>query len=409
MIISFNSFKLDREKAELRDQDDLVHMEPQVYDLLCFLLDNRNRLVTRDELVEHVWQGSDIYDSTISSRVKTLRHALGDNGISQEIIKTVRGRGYRFVAEVTSPTPALDVDTGELMPPVATGSQATKPSIVVLPFSLMTRSPDAQVFGDGLVHDLILNLSKLRWLFVIARLTSFQFRNTDRGLDDICAELKVRYCLSGHIELIQNGLAVSVELTDARTQAVIWAERFTGDMGKIHEIRAEIAAHVIDALELEIPPFEVERARNMGENGFDIWSSYHLGLSHIYQFRKADNALGKSLLRKVVETDPTFSRGHAALSFACFQGCRIGYDDAPDEYYNARKHAELSLELDPRDPFACLAMRRVNWMEGTLHEGLRHLDQANELNPNYAHGQLTDGRIAVMAEGAGSGIDAMEL
>jgi TolB-like protein len=353
---------------------------------LRFLIERRNRIVTRDEIIEGVWGGRIVSDTAISSRIKSARQAIGDDGRTQRMIRTVHGAGFRFVAEVTEP--ASRIVAQEASPAVET-TQSTRPSIAVLPFRLVgIAGPDFPI-AEALPHDLITELSRLHWLFVIARGSSFRFRGSEARLDRVRAELGVRYCLTGVIEIVGDKLTVSVELNDAVSQGVIWAERFHGSLGAVHDIRSQISAAVAAALEVRIPLNEARRAQLKAPDSLDAWSLYHLGLQHMFRFNRADNERAKDFFERVVAMEPSFARGYAGLSFTHFQDAFLRYAD--HDQAAARRFATEALEKDSLDPFGHFTMGRSLWLTGDVEASLPWLEQANTLNPNYAHARYSRG------------------
>ena len=288
MIYRFAEFELDSGKFELRRQGRVVAAEPQVLALLLLLAENAERMVSKDEIVEKVWNGRIVSDAAISSRIKSARAALGDDGTAQRLIRTVHGRGFRFAVPVTplaAPSSAAPVESAAAPAPTD-----TRPSIAVLPFTLLGDAGAYAAVADALPHELIAALSRLRWLFVIARGSSFRFRGAEPDLASIGAALGARYCLSGLIEVAAGKIAVTVELADTATGGVVWGERHAEDLDGVHEIRARIVASIVAALDLRIPLAEAERARLVAPERLDAWAAYHLGLDRMLRFNRADNA-----------------------------------------------------------------------------------------------------------------------
>ncbi len=378
MIYLFDAFELDRTKVELRHGGEVVAVEPQVFALLLLLVENRDRLVTRDEIIEKVWDGRIVSDSALDSRVKSARRALGDDGKAQRFVRTIHGQGFRFVAEVRE-------SAGEAVE--APALETAKPSIAVLPFRLVGDAGPYAAIADGLADELIAELSRMRWIFVIARGSSFRFRSPAPDPAEIGRLLGVRYCLSGTVELSGAKLMVTVQLTDTRDSGVVWADRFVSGLADLHETRSMILARVVAALELQIPLNEARAARLVAPENLDAWSAYHLGLQHMFRFNRADNAEAGRLFERAIREDSQFSRAHAGLSFVHFQNAFLRYSaDLDAEVGLARRHAARSVELDPFDPFANLTMGRSFWLDGQLDAGFSWVERATAISPNYAQG-----------------------
>jgi TolB-like protein len=391
MIHRFGPFELDLDQAELREGACRHRLEPQVFAVLALLVENRDRLVSKEEIVETVWTGRVVSDSAIASRVKAARRALRDDGKSQRYIRTIHGRGFRFVADVVS---SRREDAIRPLPGGAAGEGATaldasnaRPSIAVLPFELTGDTARCAPLGDALAHDLIAELARLHWLFVTARGSSFRFRSPDADVVAIGRMLGVKYLLAGVAELADSRLAVAVELVDASRGSVVWADRLVGSIDDVHAIRAGICARVLAELEIRIPLHEAARARLVATEQLDAWAAYHLGLQHMFRFNRADNGSAGALFERAVALDPSFARAHAGLSFVHFQAAFLRHsEDVAAEAAAARRCAERGLELDPLDPFVNFTMGRSFWLQGDLEASLGWLERATHISPNYAQG-----------------------
>lgn len=420
MLYRFGAFELDPAAGELRGDRGVVPVEPQVFALLLLLVENRERLVSKDEIVERVWDGRPVSDSAISSRVKAARQALGDDGEAQLFIRTLHRRGFRFVADTrvvadTRLVAASGVEAGAsaAVEPQATaapgatafqGAAATtdahapsgaaaaaaaiaRPSLAVLPFTCLGSPAGLEPLGDALAHDLIVDLSRLHWLFVTARGSSFRFRPPDADVSAAARVLGVRYVLAGTVDAQDRRVTVNAQLVDTRDGGVVWAERFAGALDGVHTIREEIRARVLVELDLRIPLHEASVARLVVPERLDSWAAYHLGLQHVYRFNRADNATAYALFSRAVELEPTFARAHAGLSFVHFQTAFLRHtDDVAGETAAARRSAERGLEFDPLDPFVNFTMGRTFWLEGDLETSLGWLERSTHVSPNFAQG-----------------------
>ncbi|MGQ0384973.1 MAG: winged helix-turn-helix domain-containing tetratricopeptide repeat protein [Gammaproteobacteria bacterium] len=387
VIYRFGEFELDLACSELRAGGVARPLEPQVFALLAHLVEYRGRLVSRDELLEKVWDGRIVSDAAIASRIKSARQALGDDGTAQRFIRTAHRQGYRFVAAVKAAKAAsADLPAAAAAQDAAPG-QAAKPSIAVLPFRLLGDPGAYATVAEALPDELIVDLARLRWLFVTARGSSFRLRASDADIDEIGRLLGVRYCLSGSVEILGRTLVVNVELVDTRDARVVWAERFAGSLDDVHRVREEIRSSILASLEIQIPLHEAALARLNVTLDLDAWSAYHLGLQHMYRFNRQDNAAATALFQRAISCDPDFARAHAGLSFVHFQTAFMRHtDDLAGEVDLARRFAARALELDALDPFVNFAMGRTFWLVGDLDGGLPWLERATTLSPNYAQG-----------------------
>jgi len=383
MLYRFGNFELDTAKAELRANGATRPVEPQVFGLLALLVENRERLVSKDEILEKVWDGRIVSDAAIASRIKSARQALDDDGQAQRCIRTIHRQGFRFVADVHV-APAVQLVA---QPVGQSAEQTSRPSIAVLPFRLLGDAGPHAAIADAIPHELITELSRLRWLFVTARGSSFRLRAPDMDMGAVGRVLGVRYCLSGTVDVADSNLAVTVELVDTRDGGVVWAERFAGTIDDVHSIREEIRSRILTALEIQIPLHEATLARLTVTENLDAWSAYHLGLQHMYRFNRTDNAVATAMFQQAVARDPSFARAHAGLSFVHFQTAFMRHtEDVAGEAELARRFAQRGLELDPLDPFVNFTMGRTFWLAGDLDSGLAWLERATSISPNYAQG-----------------------
>lgn len=407
MVYRFGFFELDLNKGELRAGGIAQALEPQVFALLAFLVEHRERLVSKDEIFENVWDGRIVSDSALASRVKSARKALGDDGRAQRFIKTVHGRGLRFVADVTVQR-KVDVQiaaTQDESDPSMQGKpgNGTRPSIAVLPFRLIGDAGIYATIAEGLPHELITELARLRWLLVIARGSSFRLRDQNLDPREIGRLLDVRYCLTGSVEVSNKQLTIGVELVDTRSGQLVWSERYSGSVDDMHTMRAEIRTTILGALEIQIPLHEAANARLNVSEDLDAWSAYHLGLQHIYRFNRSDNRAAAELFGQAVSKDPGFARAHAGLSFVHFQNAFMRQtDDVAGEILRARACAQRGLDFDPLDPFVNFTMGRSFWLEGDLDRALAWIERSTSLSPNYAQGMYAQAWTETLA---GNGSD----
>lgn len=381
MVWHFGSFRLDPERHELARDGVAVHVEPQVFALLSHLVAHHGRMVTKDELASAVWPGLAVSDASIASRVKSARAALGDDGTRQEMIRTMHGLGFRFVAPVTEAAAA------RVAPPSDRAVRRPgRPSIAVLRLRPLAVSDDLAVLAEAIPHEIIHALSRLRWIAVTARGSSFRFRQAEPDLGLVATSLGVRYVLSGMLETRGRSLSVVLELTDCESGALVWADRLTAAHDAIADLRATVVARIVAAIEVEVPRNEARLA--VSDTGdFDAWSNYHLGLRHLYRFTAADNAAARGYFERAVALDPAFARAEAGLSFTSFIDAFLRITpDVAAACRAARHHAERGLEIDPLDPFVNFTMGRAHWLSQDAESARHWLSRATAINPNYAQG-----------------------
>jgi TolB-like protein len=355
-------------------------------------------VLTRDDMIEAVWGGRIVSDAAVSTVLKQVRKALGDDGRKQEFIRTVHGQGHRFVADVRFAATASP-GSRQVGEPQADG----RPTLAVMPFSASGAAGRWANMPDAIAAEVIASLSRLRWLKVIARETTFRFRNASVDLAGVREVLGAGYALSGVVSAFDDRLDVSLELSETAGGSVIWAERLSSRLDDVHGVRKSIVESVLAALEISVPRHEAEIARLRPSESLDAWSAFHLGLAHAYRFNRTDNAIAAGLFRHATELDPAFAAAWAARSFTSFQEAAIGY--APDRsaaVHAARTAAERSIELDPMEPTANFAMGRLPILTGVLGDDTGWLDRAVELSPSFAKGHYARAMVNVLAGRTGA-------
>ncbi len=396
MKYSFAEFELDLDAEQLSLQGKDIALEPRVFGLLQLLIENRHRVVSKDEVIQQLWKGRFTSDAAVSTCVKSLRKALQDDGEQQRFIRTQWGKGFRFVADVTESDAAPCESTTPVIVGVSAIPQSTqtsalqgKPSLIVLPWQSLIVGHQDGVLAEAMAHELIQCLARLRWLRVIARGTAFQFSPT-ADLREVGAALSVRYALSGTLEAMPDGWAITVELSQCDTAEVLWAERYQARTAALFDIRQEIISSVIAALEIYIPQQEAAQAVLQTTEDLDAWAHYHLGLRHVFRFNRSDNALAREHFQRATELDPRFARAWGGLSFTRFQDAFVQYDSQRQAAIrDARQFAETSVELDPLDPFTNFNMGRCYWLESDPAGGMGWLERSVTLSPNFAQGHYS--------------------
>jgi len=280
----FEDCALDTDRRELRCGAALVAVEPQVFDLIVHLIQHRGRVVSKDELLASVWHGRSVSESALFNRINAARSAIGDAGNQQRLIKTLPRKGIRFVGKVREDeTTAADADHSgpEIYRSQKSDTSAhveslylplpDRPSIAVLPFANMSGDPDQEYFADGISEDLITGLSRIRWLFVIARNSTFVYKQRAVDVKQVSRELGVRYVLEGSVRRAGNMLRISAQLIDAVTGGHHWAERYDRELGDIFAVQDEITRSVAAAIEPHLLAAEGIRALSRSSADLGAW------------------------------------------------------------------------------------------------------------------------------------------
>ncbi|MEM9257311.1 MAG: winged helix-turn-helix domain-containing protein [Pseudomonadota bacterium] len=401
MIYQFGGYSLNTDNLTLLHNDVPIEVEPQVFAVLQALIENRDRAISKEELVSLVWKGRVVSDAAISSRIKTARQAIGDDGKSQRLIKTLHSFGFKFVAEVRESHPS------PLSGPISANETAAdrddgRASIVVLPLGLNKGAKADEVLAIGITHDIISSLSRLHWLRVIARASAFKLADTQLATQDLHRTFGIDYSLAGFVHFTDGKITLHVQLNDARDDTVLWADSLSGSRDDLHGLRLAVVSKAINLLELQLSDQEAKRAQLANPENLDAWRAYHLATAHLYRFNEADNQAALELFKRSVNLEPGFARGHAGLSAAEFQNAFNRYPgtDAERSEQLALMAAQESIALDPMDPLANFVMGRCHWLSGDPEGSVTWLERAIALNPNYAQGYYAHGLACLMADDA---------
>ncbi len=394
-VIEFGEFELDAAAFELRRRGKRVAIQPQLIELLAFLIDNRERVVERGELVQAVWGGRFVSDQTISSRINALRSLLGDSARDPTLIKTVHRRGFRFIGKVRRSSAAARSE-----PPAQPSEAAAprgKPAIAVLPFRLVGVAGPHAAFAEALPADIITALSRLRWLLVIARASSFLYGAKSLDLARLRDDLAVGFALTGTVEILGNRLKAWVELADTRSRSVVWSDNLAIDLEEIHDAREQIARTVASHVEEGIVDAEATRARLIAPSELGAWEAYHLGMAALLDPLGPRMAHGQELFERAVAADPQFSRAHAGVARAIdMQIYNAAGTDVEVAFAQLRRSARKAIESDALDPFANVMQGFAHRSGGDFVQARRLIERAIELSPNYAFAHSALGSTAYL-------------
>jgi adenylate cyclase len=423
MLFTFGDCSVDCDRRELRRGDELIAVEPQVFDVLVYLIRHRDRVVSRDDLLKGVWGGRIVSESTLSSRVNSARSAIGDRGDQQQWIRTIARKGFRFVGEIREergpgdPRAATPPLAEENALPVASAVPAApqlpdKPSIAVLAFTNMSGDPTQEYFSDGITEDIITGLSRFSELFVIARNSSFQYKGKSPDIRQVGRELGVRYVLEGSIRRAGDRVRISAQLIDAVTGAHRWAERYDRELKDVFAVQDEVSRAVVATLVAHVNKAEAERTLLKPPA---TWTAYDFFMraSDIYssKWRSSYNAAdvydARQLLERSISLDPSYARAYATLSHTHLLAWLFRLDEdylSPAALERAHRLAWRAVQLDPNLPIGHASLGMVMTFEGQHEQSIAAFEKATALNPNY-----TDWRFCMALVRAGDPARAVQV
>ena len=379
MLYSFEAYALDTDRRELKRGAEPIALEPQVFDLLVFLIENRERVVSKDDLITAVWQGRVVSDSTLTSRINAARKAIGDSGEKQSLIRTIARKGIRFVGTLSGEPVVAPAEPPRFPLP-------DRPAIAVLPFTNMSGDPEQEYFSDGISEDIITALSKLRWFFVIARNSSFIFKGKAVHMKQVAEELGVGYVVEGSVRKAGDRVRITAQLNDAATGSHIWAERYDRGIADVFAVQDEITEAIVAAIEPQLYAAENFRAQRKPPDSLDAWDLVMRALSHYWRVTRQDNVVAQALLEKAISIDPNYGQAFGLLASSYMFSAHMGWGD-DNTPANAERAALAAIRADSEDPWAHYALGSVYLITRRFDDSLAEYELALRLNPNFALAQ----------------------
>jgi DNA-binding winged helix-turn-helix (wHTH) protein/TolB-like protein len=411
VIHRFDGFELDLGRVELRRNGAPVAVEPQVFALLALLVAQAHRLVGREEIVERVWGGRIVSDSALSSRVKSARRALGDDGVAQKYIRTVHGQGFRFVGTLEA---APDAEPGPGGPLAWTSEVLARPVLAVLPFENEGGAPEEAYFVDGLTEDLIAELASWRWFPVLSRASAFDRRRAGLPAAARALSLGARYAVVGRLRRTGDEARLAVELLDCATDTQLWSGRFACAAAGLPGLPSEIAATVFQKIAPELTSAETRRVMRKRPEDLTAWDRALKGLWHFHRSSPEDSVEALRLLEEATQADPGFALPWSLIALARFELALKGWTGgAPgairDSFRAMLAAATRSIELDPSGWMGHALMSAGElWTHYAFPKARRHADRAIELNPSASLAYHFSGCISGFAGDLATAIATQE-
>nr|WP_206078734.1 winged helix-turn-helix domain-containing protein [Mesorhizobium camelthorni] len=413
----FGNYVLDPERRELTLRAEVVAVGPQVFDLLLHLVRNRDRVVSKDDLLKAVWGGRIVSESTITSHINAVRKAIGDSGEEQRLVRTVARKGFRFVGEIKvgeigearlpGGSRVVEHTSSESREPPSALVLPDKPSIAVLPFQNLSGDPEQEYFADGVVEDIIAALSRMRWLFVIARNSSFTYKGRAVDVKEVGRELGVRYVLEGSVRKSGNKVRITGQLIDATTGTHLWAERFEGTLDDIFELQDQMTESVVGAIAPQLERAEIERAKRKPTESLDAYDYYLRGMANLHSGTREAIDAALPLFYKATELDPEFASAYGGAAWCHFWRKVNGWmTDRNKEIAEGVRLARLAVELGRDDAVALTrGGHALGHLAGDLDGGIALIDRAKFLNPNFAPAWFLGGFLRVFRGESESAIE----
>jgi TolB-like protein len=407
--LSFGRYRLEPRHGLMSGARE-VRLTPKALALLSFLAERPGEVVTKEELFGAVWPNATVGDAALVTCIQELRKALRDNARRPRYIETLHRRGYRFIGDKTSSAVRAPAAANDEVPAL---TLPDRPSIAVLPFANMSDGPDQEYFADGMSEDLITGLSRIRWLFVIARNSSFVYKDRAVDVKQVARDLGVRYVLEGSVRRAGKRLRISAQLIDAITDGHLWAERYDREVGDIFTVQDEITRSVAGAIEPHLLAAEGVRAMSRSANDLGAWELVARAQTHFGRMTRADFEMAIGPLEKAVIAYPDYAPARGMLGLRLAFASHMGWIACDEGLRAAREHALRAIALDDRDPWGHSALGYWAMMERRTKESIASFTRAVELNPSSAAAHTNLSHIYAFAgqsrEAIAHGEEAMRL
>jgi len=280
-----------------------------------------------------------------------------------------------------------------------------KPSIAVLPFTNMSGDPEQDYFADGMTEDIITGLSRARWLFVIARNSSFAYKGRSTDVKQVAHELGVRYVLEGSVRKVGERVRISAQLAEGTSGRQLWAKRYDRELSDIFAVQDEITETIIGAVEPELGKVERRRSASKRPDNLDAWDLYQRGMSHLYEYTKDDLLRAGQYFAEAIARDPQLGPAHSGLAETYYYEGVYGFADSiSDNREKALAPALRAVVLDAEDAGAHCTLGRAYYMRREYDAAFRELKTALELNPSLALAHYGLGATLVFSGRAEEGI-----
>jgi TolB-like protein len=415
VIHPFDEFELDTDRFELRRHGQPVPVEPQVFALLSLLIENRHRLVPRSELIETIWAGRAVSETALSSRIKSARQALADDGVSQRYIRTVHGHGFRFVGRVRAPDDPSAADESQPRSALAwTSDVFARPVIAVLPFTNASGAAEDAWFTDGVAEDLIAELSSWRWFPILSRNSTFQRGRAGQSASARARALGARYAVTGRLLRAGSEARLAIELIDTETDTQLWSAQHRCGPSEIAGLQPRIAEAVFRQIAPALTSAETRRVLRRGAGDLSAWDMALKGLWHLHRATAQDFSRALELLEAATRADPGFALPWSLIALVRFELALKGWTGGAglrirDAFHEMLEAARTAVALDPQGWMGhALVSAGELWANGSFAKARVHADRAIELNPSGPMGHHLSGCIYGFAGQLGTAIEVQQ-
>ena len=402
--LTFGPFILDRQSGRLLREGLPVAVSSRGLRLLEALVSSRDRVLTKTELMKAAWGDAAVEDSNLSVQIAALRKQLGPTTDGGDWIITVPRVGYRFVG------PPLTEPIERMTEPTASPARGERrSSIAVLPFANLSGDKEQEYLADGITEDIIIALTRFRWFFVIARNSSFAYKDKSLETKQVAQELGVQYLLEGSVRGSGQRVRISAELIDAPSGKYIWAERYDLELTEVFAVQDEIAERVAGAIEPELLKTEGAQAVARHTGNMTAWDLVRRGTWHFHKVTREHHLRARELFRESCKLDPELPEAFLWVGRVSAGVVAYGWSENPDAELREGVEAALrAVQLDERNPYAYYSLAIVSVMSEQFNQSISAARKAIEISPSFALGHLVLGMALLFAGGASEAIGPLE-
>ncbi|QOZ45510.1 transcriptional regulator [Bradyrhizobium sp. CCBAU 53340] len=398
---AFGPFAIDLQRGVLFREGRPVAISSKGFRLLEALLGSPGRVLTKDELMQAAWGDTAVEESNLSVQIAALRKQLGPTAEGGDWITTVPRVGYRFVGPATEPM--------QQIAEAKTFAAEHRPSIAVLPFLNLSGEKEQEYLADGITEDIITALTRFRWLFVIARNSSFTYKHKSLDAKQIAQELGVEYLIEGSIRRSAQKIRISAQLIEATSAKHIWAERYDLELTEVFAIQDEIAERVAGAIEPELLKTEGAQAAARHTGNITAWDIVRRGTWHFHQVTNENHLKARELFRQAASLDPELPEGHLWLGRVSAGLVAYGWsDNRAADLQEGMEAALKAVRLDERNPYAHYSLAIVSAYAGQFEQSISAARKAIEISPSFALGHLVLGMALLFGGRSSEAIAPLE-
>lgn len=372
--VSFGRFRLDLSRRQLVRDGVAIPLSSRAFDILCALALANGEVVGKDELMTRVWPGLVVDENTIRVHVSALRQVLDEGKSGQTYILTVPGRGYRLIGLNRQ----LSANCGP--EPSSDSAASIRSTIAVLPFQNMSGDPEQEYFADGMVDEIITGLSRIKWLSVISRNSTFSYKNKPAVIREIAEKFGVRYVLEGGVRKSGNRIRITAKLIDAKTDAHLWAEQYDRVLEDVFALQDEITMCVISAIEPSLRKAELDRVKRQRPNNLNAYDLVLRSLPLVFAMVPKDAEIAIPLLENAVKLQPDYGAAYAFLGW-CHHHRFVRGGLHEEDRIAAIQHAHAAIAHGSDDATAlAVAAHVIAYLEHDTVTALKLFDRALELS-----------------------------